>query len=465
MPKIPKSQLQSHNPWWIRPELIKEDSSILELENQKYQYKPEVFSLEELYQDSILTVRGPRQVGKTTYQKLLIKKLLLQKQHPAEGVFYYACDRVENYDQLADIIESYLDYARSRVDVRLFVFLDEISFVENWQRAVKDLADRGKLTNTTLLFTGSNTLDLKHSSERMPGRRGEVRNPDRKLLPLDFRQFLRLVDGDLVEFATEELYQRHLPKLRKYFEDYLLTGGFLVNINEYFEKEYLSPVRFQVYYNWIEGDVHKFGKSEQNLLKLSERIEQHLTSTVSYNKLAKESGLASYTTAKDYIEALEKMFVMNGLDYYEIAQRKPDYKKNHKFYFSDPFIASTLLAKAKGFLDDPFRFAKTEQISEEMQPIWSESVVVELFQRHFPQVYYGQVGDKEIDIAARKRDRFTFCEVKYQQEVNTSDFKWFLDQMEEEEKLIVVTQSSFEEYKDITLIPREVFLVRYDNFL
>lgn len=201
------------------------------------------------------------------------------------------------------------------------------------------------------------------------------------------------------------------------------------------------------------------------MLRLSERLEKHFTSTVSYNKLAKESGLASYKTIQEYTETLEKMFVLATLDYFDIAQRSPDYKKNHKFYFSDPFISHTLLAKAKGFLDDPFVFSKREHITEEKQPIWSESVVVDLFNRNFPQLYYGQVVDTEIDIAARRKGKYTFCEVKYQNEVSTSDFRWFLDSMKENEELVVVTKNDFDSYENITLIPREVFLAKYDEFL
>lgn len=465
MPQMDKSQLQSHNPWWLRPELILEDSKILEFEKQKFQWQPKIFKKKELNKDVIFTLRGPRQVGKTTFIKLLIKKLLLKDKHTKEAIFYFACDRIADFNELYNLIKSYLDFIRPRTNKRIFIFLDEISFVKDWQRAIKQLKDQGKLKKAVLILTGSNTLDLKYSSERMPGRRGEASKLDREILPLNFKEYLELIQKDLIELSSQELSQLHLPKLKKLFEDYLLTGGFIANVNEFHQKKYISPIRFEVYSSWIEGDLHKIGKSEKTLLRLSEQIEKHLTSSVSFYKLAKETGLASYATIEDYVDILEKMFVLIRLDYFDISQKKPDYKKNHKFYFSDPFVLYTLLSKTKGFLDDPFNFSKREFITREKQPIWSELSVVSLFSRLYPQIYYGKIGDREIDLVARKEGKYIFCEVKYQEKASLQDFHWIDQAISKKEKLIVITKQDFAVGKNRVLVPREVFLVKYNDFL
>jgi predicted AAA+ superfamily ATPase len=49
--------------------------------------------------------------------------------------------------------------------------LDEITSVKNWPRAIKFLADAGKLENIYLLLTGSSAVEIKHGYERMSGRR------------------------------------------------------------------------------------------------------------------------------------------------------------------------------------------------------------------------------------------------------------------------------------------------------
>jgi predicted AAA+ superfamily ATPase len=462
---IEKYGLQSHAPWWVRPELILEDSKLREFDQQTIQWRPEIFTKRELQSDAVFTLRGPRQVGKTTYLKLLIRDLLLETKHPKEAVFYFACDRIADFNELYDLLISYLEYIRPRTTQRVFIFLDEISFVKEWQRAIKQLADQGHLSGTTVVLTGSNTLDLKYSSERLPGRRGDVPAVDKQLLPIDFKEYVRLISPELSPLSPIELSTLHLPKLNKLFEDYLLSGGFMANVNELYQKQYLSAIRFEVYGSWIEGDLHKVGKSDKVLMRLTERLEEHLTSTTSFYKLAKETGVASYSTIEDYIDILEKMFVALRLDCFDMGQRKVDYKKNHKFYFSDPFARTALLAKALGFVEDPFNFVRKNFFSKETSAVWAEMLIVILFSRLYPQVYYGRIREQEVDLVARKEGIYTFCEVKCQTTVRVEDFKWMSDLLKKEEKLLVITKRNFESSGEIRLIPLEVFLLKYDEFL
>ena len=190
-----------------------------------------------------------------------------------------------------------------------------------------------------------------------------------------------------------------------------------------------------------------------------------LSSTTSFYKLAKETGVVSYATIEDYVDILEKMFVLTRLDCFDVGQRRVDYKKNRKFYFSDPFVRYVLLAKALGFLEDPFNFVKRNFFTEEMQSVWSELVTVGLLARFYPQVYYGKLKDTEIDIVARKKGVYTFCEVKYRSGVKVEDFQWMEDLLKKEERLLVITKRDFESKGKILLIPREVFWVRFEEFL
>lgn len=87
------------------------------------------------------------------------------------------------------------------------------------------------------------------------------------------------------------------------------------------------------------------------------------------------------------------------------------------------------------------------------------------FIRLYPQLYYGKIGDKEIDLVARKQGKCIFCEVKYQDKVELKDFAWANQAISSKEKLIVITKRNFEIEKNRILVPREVFLVKYEEFL
>jgi len=463
MIKIDKSRLQSHNPWWLRQELILEDDKIKEFRKQKYKFWHPFYFNFPLDRDAIFTLRGPRQVGKTTLLKLLIKKLLLEKKVHKEAVFFFPCDRISDYDQLYQLLLEYLNFARPRVEKRLFIFLDEISFVKDWQRAIKELKDAAKLKRTTLLLTGSNILDLKFSSERLPGRRGEVFRPDIEFLPLSFAEFIKIVKPDLTKFSPKEAFHFHFPEFQKYFEDFLLTGGFLNNINQFYQKKFIPSYVYEIYLNWIEGDLHKAGKSENSALKILERIFLHLTTPVSYYKIAKESGLASYITGEDYIDILEKMFVLISLNCFSCPEKKVDFKKNKKIYFVDPFILTALLAKQEGFLDEAFSFSKNF-LKEEFRPKIAEMMVCSQLRRSFDQLFYGKIGEKEIDFVSRKRGEYFYFEVKYKDDLTSKDFHQIKEVMLKE-KILIITKSLFEIERKSDLVPLEIFLAFPDKFL
>ena len=110
-------------------------------------------------------------------------------------VFYYTCDLIANPRELTNIISAYLDWLRGFTDERAFVFLDEVSSIREWQRAIKHLADTGRLKTTTVFLTGSHTLDLKAMSERLPGRRGAAEDTlDKILPPMKYCEYVETLD-------------------------------------------------------------------------------------------------------------------------------------------------------------------------------------------------------------------------------------------------------------------------------
>ncbi|MFH1260106.1 MAG: ATP-binding protein [Elusimicrobiota bacterium] len=462
MDKIGKYQLQSHNPWWLRQELVQEDNKIVEFEQQKYKWHHPFYYNFPLQEDAILTLRGPRQVGKTTFLKLLIRHLLLEVKIPRQAVFFYPCDRIADYNELYDLLTEYLNFVQARENSRLFIFLDEISFVKEWQRAIKSLADSGKLKNVVLLLTGSNVLDIQFSSERLPGRRGKIFRPDIEIQPLDFSDFLGLVMPDLREKKIGEVFSLHFAQLQKLFEDFLLTGGFLVNINNYYSQGFIPAYIYDLYRSWIEGDLHKTGKSDEVALRIFERLFIHLTTPTSYYKLAKESGVVSHLTVRDYLDILEKIFVLFKVEYFSIEQRRIDAKKNRKVYFDDPFILQVIIASFENFLDDAFNYSQKTFLRENLRPKIAEMLVGSVLKRKYSQTYYGSCALGEVDFVVREKEQYLFFEVKYQRNLGPEDFYKYKNLLK---KITVITKNNLAEEKEIKLIPLEIFLGFKEEFI
>ena len=79
--------LKEQNPWWIAKEKITEDVNLAKLRNIPYKWRPAVMNSFNLKKDIIYTLRGSRQIGKTTLLKLLVEKLITN--NPKENIFYF----------------------------------------------------------------------------------------------------------------------------------------------------------------------------------------------------------------------------------------------------------------------------------------------------------------------------------------------------------------------------------------
>jgi len=347
-------RIRANNPWWSSKGVIEEDNLILEFESQKYRYIHPLIKNFPQTTDAVITLRGPRRVGKSTLIRLIIKKLLTEQKIPKEAVFFFPCDRVRDFNDLFDVIKNYLDFARPRTGSRLFIFLDEISFVTDWQKAIKEMVDAGLLKKTLVLLTGSSILDLKYGSEFLAGRRGQISPADIFYYPLSFKDFVNLIDPEVLINIDPLALSYQLPKLQKLYHDFLITGGFPKTINEYFTLERIENSSYETFLAWFENDLHKTGRSEIRAYELVNNIIRTLTTPVSFTALARDSAFSSHFAVQEYTEIMEKMFILFPLNTFLIGEKRPDPKKNKKIYFSDPFIFNALYLKTQEQMENPF---------------------------------------------------------------------------------------------------------------
>ena len=146
----------------------------------------------------VYTLRGPRQVGKTTLAKLQIKKFLDGGVHPL-CILYCVMDMTQDPRDVVNVIETYMEQiARRAPEGRRYLFLDEISSVPDWQKGIKWLVDTGNLRGCTVLATGSHSIDLRNAAERLPGRKGDINGThDKILMPMKFSEYASVLDADV----------------------------------------------------------------------------------------------------------------------------------------------------------------------------------------------------------------------------------------------------------------------------
>lgn len=330
-------ELSFLNPWWEDKETIRFDKHLNELKNFKYIYYNPLLN-KAFKPGNIYTIRGPRQIGKTTFLKQLIKQKLqtINKEH----IFYWTCDNLTSKEELLSLLKEYADFCKIKDAKPEYILLDEITGVKNWQKTIKFAVDTNLLPNACYILTGSNVIDLKKGTERLPGRRGK-HGKDLFLMPLSFREYVKLTDSEWFKKHNDETVEElkyHNDKLRILFEKYLITGGIPLVINEYQKNKKIPSYIYNLYYSWIIGDILKEGKNEQTLKEIIKSLLTSYTTPVSWDSLAKRSSVKSHVTISSYIELLSNLLVLFPCFFYNMGENKIDFNKNKKIYFYDTFI-------------------------------------------------------------------------------------------------------------------------------
>jgi predicted AAA+ superfamily ATPase len=492
MPIFDISQLSDQNQWWIDKENIMNDYKLLKIEKLKYQWDPNIRHFINLKTDVIYTIRGPRQVGKTTLVKIIIKNLLLSEKIKPENIFFWSCER-NNSDELNQILQTYFDWRLDSIDDRKYIFLDEICGVKNWPQLIIYFANKGLLNKCSVILTGSHSMDLKHSTELMPGRRGGEENDplDKILLPMKFSEYVTLLwpefkrtmfdleivkgpdkwkkvfvmfEGNIDEKIIDlSLYKKQLDIL---FENYLLTGGLPSIINEFDTNNKISTRLFNIYLTAIIGDLHRYNYKEHYFKQIVREIFNSLSNPISWNSFTKNTEVRSHNTIQDYITALEELYIAN-ISYRVSIHDGRIHTFLKKIYIQDPFIYHALHGWTNN-KKDYFINAKSNVLDLEMKSKLVESIVYnhlcrfafglnprDLFDPKDNICYYQDKKKKEIDFVLLFNDNYYPFEVKYQANIVNSDFFAF----KSFKKGILITKNEIGTYRNYIKIPVSIFLL------
>jgi len=414
-----------HNSHLERPDSFEErDPHLRLLRERPLIYRSEFLDLLPRRQAGIYTVSGGRQIGKTTLLKQWMSKHLQDGLIP-NSIVYMTGELIDDHHSLVRLLTEII---QNMPNTNLhFILLDEVTYIRDWDKGVKFLADAGMLENVVLLLTGSDLVIIQEARMRFPGRRGTAKTIDYHLYPLSFFQTIKLKG----RFSNSELDQISDPRfnpttqmldiLYEEFDHYIIHGGFLTAINDVAKQNSVTPTTLATYSDWIRGDILKRGKQENYLREILSAIIDRYGSQVTWNALSRDLSIDHPKTVADYVALLVSMdaaFVQSAL---EENKLKASPKKARKLMFSDPFVFHAVRAWLKP-CDDPH----SEQINQLLSsPKWKaklvEACTVTHYRRHFPTYYIKAKG--EIDIAYVDKNRFWPLEIKWTQQLRPKDLK------------------------------------------
>ncbi len=389
--------LEIQNPWWTQPDWFAQDLHLSGLKKKPTYYdRPEAAALAKSA-PGIHIIRGPRQVGKTTLLKNIAHIWLSENDHQPKNLLFLSCESIADYRELESLLMPWLDQHRGVGGI----LLDEISFTQEWPRAILSMANKGLLVDKSVWITGSNARDLKESGERLPGRRNSGR--DISVFPFGFKElrqmpfFLKLDDVELTNL-------------------YLKIGGFPHAVSDYAEFGFVRDETYLTYRNWIIGDASRYGLSGEILSHLLYRVLETVSSRITWTKLIETTSVKSHETAQEYLTHIEDSFLAHIFACYDPEKHLGNLSKARKLYFVDPLIYGLAFAWRTGAAN-PFRWFESELEEPAFRGKIFESVVASRMKRQHERVYfwYSAKTQQEVDIVLDRGQNFELFDVKLSQ--------------------------------------------------
>lgn len=262
---------------------------------------------DKLFKGKTVVLTGPRQVGKTT----LIKEVLKGKDFLfLDGDDPFVKSRLTNPNTKE--IESIIGRATT-------VFIDEAQRIENIGITAKIIHDQFK--HVQLIMSGSSAFELRNqTNESLTGRKWEY-----FLYPVSYE-----------EYEKSQGYMDAVSDLEN-----RLVYGFYPDVinNRGGEHEILNEIT----QSYLFKDILAYGniKKPDVLENILRALAFQTGSEVSYNELAQLTGVDKNTVA-NYIRLLELSYIVYPLTSFSRNLRN-EIKTNRKIYFYDNGIRNALI--------------------------------------------------------------------------------------------------------------------------
>jgi|ERR1041384_169502 predicted AAA+ superfamily ATPase len=427
-----------YNPWWARP-----DGKQISLFPALPEFHRPIF--QKLYEDlqnipQMLSITGPRRVGKSTLLRQMIQRLLSEG-IPASRLLYYSFDDPAlatskvNVDAVID--DAMKAVLRNPESGPTYLFLDEIHKLDRWELYLKKYYDLEYPIRVIVSGSASSPI-FKKSRESLLGR-----VKDYHLLPFSFREFVlfRLRDNPEALAELDRIYEKgksiqdmltEAPgisvkgvgiekpsetlqlELEALLDQYLLEGGFpeVWRLPTWVAKqEYLydNQVKKVIYEDLVFAT--EFRKPEllkRFYISLLERPGQE----VAVQAVSQETAINSPQIEK-YIPLLEMT---------DLVYRIPKYRSGAlrvrrgmmKFYLVDLALRNAALRLNHTALQD----------DDAIRGLYAENLVFLALRkwRGTVQMDYFREKDKEVDFIVHLGPRRHWpVEVKYRNQIKSSD--------------------------------------------
>lgn len=387
---------------------------------------------------------GARQVGKTTLLKILFEEFSKEKK-----CLFLDLDILSNYEKISSF-ENLLNIIKlngyeEKQKEFFYLFLDEFQKYPSLTKILKNVYDN--LSNVKIYASGSSSLTIKNQiQESLAGRK--IIN---ELFPLDFEEFLRFKKEDRLAENLENIKKLRgdnlsnpLTEYKKLLTEFMIFGGYpeaaLKNSKE--EKIQVLNSIFDLY---VKKDLIEYLNIEKilNVKRLIEFLAVNNGQKIKYEEISKIASL-NFNDVKRYIEILKETYLIQFI--------KPFYKNKNKELAKIPKIY---------FIDNGVRNYFVNNFNElklrdDAGFLFEGFILSELIKSGIKEIKFWQDKNlEEVDFIIEKDGKIIPLEVKFKNELKTSDFSGlnvFINSYKQVKEAFLVNLNSQKKDKKINLI-------------
>lgn len=324
--------MKLENPWWGKYPSITDFYRRIKSRPYFELFYPNVIRKDP---HRALILMGPRRVGKTVMLHHAIQRLLDSGVNPL-SICYFSIEHPIYFGLgLYELLDYFVEVVGSKHKKGLYVFFDEVQYLDDWERHLKVLVDSNR--EVKFIASGSSSAALRLKSIES----GAGRFTDFILPPLNFYEYLYLIDkAGQVPHLHEEIFPSELKKLNEEFINYLNYGGFPEAI--------FSKTIQEKPYVFIKSDIVDrvllrdlpFLYGIQDIRELNSFFKTLVLNTggeVSLEKLSENSNVAKNTIIR-YLTFLEAAFLIKLI--YRVDQDGKGFKRDNffKVYLTNPSL-------------------------------------------------------------------------------------------------------------------------------
>jgi predicted AAA+ superfamily ATPase len=299
-----------------------------------------IFEIKKFLKDQeIIVLHGARQVGKTSIIHFLIENILFEKV-PRENLVYFDLEDFDLVDLLNSGVEKTVNHLRGLgcdFDKRIYLFIDEIQYLENPSSFLKLFHDKHK-DRIKLVVSGSSSFEMKSKfKDSLVGRTVNF-----EIFPLDFEEFLQFKEEKIkLNTKISDILEK---KLKNLYKEFVLFGGYpAIVLEKSIDKKEVKLK--QIINTYIRKDIRDLADI-RNINKFNDLLRllaNQTGSLLNVSEISNSLGI-SQVTVEEYLFILENTYVIKRVAPFHKNVRS-ELVKMPKIFLEDTGIANILSNK------------------------------------------------------------------------------------------------------------------------